>query len=80
MEDKQKVDWKEEVYIKQSLDVNKGPTLFVPVDPPKPKEYLCPSCGTILAADILWRDMGNSVQKPFCGYCRKPVVLSSKTD
>jgi hypothetical protein len=80
MEDKQKVDLKEEMCIKQSLNVNKGPTLFGSVDLPKPKEYLCPSCGTILAADILWKDMGDGMQKPFCGYCRSPVVLISKAN
>lgn len=79
MEDKQKVDLKEELYVKQSLDVNKGPTLFGPGDPPKSKEYLCPSCGTILAPDIFWKDE-NDVQKPLCGYCKKSVVLSSKTN
>jgi len=79
MEDKQNVDLKEELHVKQSLDVNKGPILFGSVDPPESKEYLCPSCGTILAADILWTDE-NGVQKPLCGYCREPVVLSSKTN
>ena len=80
MENHKKVDCKEEVPIRQSLDVNKGPTLFGSVHPPNPKEYACPNCGTILAADILWKDTEDGKQKPFCGYCRKPVVLISKTD
>lgn len=78
MENTKNLDIKEETStIKQSLDVNKGPTLFGPINPPKPKEYLCPRCGIILAADILWKDTGNGVQKSFCGYCRQPVVLRS---
>jgi len=78
MEEEKKVDWMEETPIKQYLDVNKGPFLFGSVHPIKPKEYTCSRCGTIVAADILWKDTDEGMQKPFCGYCKEPVVLSSK--
>jgi hypothetical protein len=78
MADEKKIGWKKETHIKQSLDVNKGPTLFGSVHPIKPKEYTCDICGTIVAADVLWKDTKDGVQEPFCGKCRKRVALSSK--
>lgn len=40
---------------------------------PRPKEYTCPNCGPILAADVIWKDTGSGVQKPFCEECGEPV-------
>lgn len=80
MENEKKVDIKEEISIKQSLNATKGSILHGEnsLSLLKPKKYECLICGEILAADVLWKDMEDSVQKPFCGECRKPVVLISK--
>lgn len=80
MENEKKVDIKEEISIKQSLDATKGLILHGDnsLSLLEPKKYECSICGEIMAADVLWKDMENGVQKPFCEECRKPVVLSSK--
>lgn len=80
MENEKKVDIKEERSIKHSPDAIKGPNLPGENSLPllEPKKYECPICGKIMAADVLWKDMENGEQRPFCGECRKPVVLSSK--
>jgi ribosomal protein S27AE len=82
MENEKKADKKEEISIKQSLDVTKGPTIYGEnsLSLLKPKRYECPICGEILAADVLWKDMEDGEQKPFCGECKKPVILISKRD
>ncbi|MCO5382622.1 MAG: hypothetical protein NHB15_11430 [Methanosarcina barkeri] len=80
MKNEKNVDIKEEISIKQSLDVTKGPILHGEnsLSLLEPKKYECPNCGEILAADVLWKDMEDNVQKPFCGECKKLVVLISK--
>lgn len=82
MENEKKVDIKEENSINHFLDATKGPILHGEnsLSLLKPKKYKCPVCGEILAADVLWKEAENGVQKPFCGECRKPVVLVSKLD
>lgn len=82
MANEKKLEKKEEIPIKQSLDATKGPILHGEnsLSLINPKKYKCPDCGEILAADVLWKDMENGAQKPFCGECRKPVVLISKQD
>lgn len=82
MENGKKADIKEEISIKQSLDATKGPNFYGEnsLSLLEPKKYECPLCGEIMAADVLWKDMENGVQKPFCGECRKPVVLIPKQD
>lgn len=45
-----------------------------PIDPMiGPRKYTCPNCGTILAADAFWKDIGNGIQEPFCEECEKPL-------
>lgn len=80
MENGKKADIKEEISIKQSLDATKGSNIHGDnsLSLLEPKKYECPVCGEIMAADILWKDIKDGTQKPFCGECRKPVVLISK--
>ncbi len=79
MVNEKKLDRKEETPIRQSFDsfgTNRGSILCDTRTPLKTKEYMCPNCGKIAAADVLWK-LKNDAQKPFCGVCKKPVVLSS---
>lgn len=80
MEHEKKEDINEEISIRQSLDATKGSILHGEnsLSLLKPKKYKCPICGEIIAADILWKDTEDGMQKPFCGECRNPVVLISK--
>lgn len=80
MKNEKNINIQEEVFIKRPLDATKGPVLHGEnsLSLIKPKIYKCPICGEILAADVLWKEMEDGVQKPFCGECRKPVVLISK--